>query len=69
MKLLFYKRIKQKVLRNKFLTIEEKRELALKGEDVPLCTGDTKKSRYSYGIAPEERFIPGKTKKSKKLKL
>ena len=69
MKLLFYKRIKQKVSRNDFLTMEEKRELALKGEDVPLCISDSKKIRYSFGVALEKRFIPGRTKDAKKLRL
>lgn len=30
-----------KKLRNKYLTLEEKRELALRGKSVPVCIGDS----------------------------
>ncbi len=52
--------------RNRFLTMEEKRQLALNGEDVPICVaGDKKVKKYNVLI---HKYIPNKNE-DKRLNL
>lgn len=53
----------------RYLTIEEKREIALKGESVPICISS--EEIITDYIVPMHRFIPSKRKhkKAKTIKL
>ena len=55
--------------KQRFYTMEEKKEMALKGKDVPICVG-TEKSITEY-IVPMHQYIPSKAnhKKAKKMKI
>lgn len=48
----------------KFLTAEEKRQLALEGKNVPICIGETKDYFVDY-IVPVHQYIPCKRKHKK----
>lgn len=54
---------------NKYLTMEEKRKLALEGKHVPLCVNNTKSDAFGNekGIVKILKYIP--SKKDPKLKL
>ena len=52
---------------NRYLTMEEKRQLALEGKDVPLCTHNSKGFGNEKGIVKTLKYIPNK--KDPKIKL
>ncbi len=54
---------------NKYLTMKEKRELALAGKNVPVCVGKSKKNAFGNekGIVKTLKYIP--SKKDPKLNI
>ena len=55
-----------KRVKNKYLTMEEKKELALRGERVPVCIGN---SNQRNGFIAKIRSIYDGSLKNKKLRL